>query len=899
MLVALVACGQGEARLHLNVGSSGFPAGGNSNEDVLGTPGVDYDPSVLVVHYADGARVPSKLASLAPPPGKRASEQPFATVRKYAQYEKLTDAAAVVAGAEIERQAYIDGMRMAALRMPAGTDPEAARRAIIDSLGSAVESVEYARIVHAMYTTNDPDFTSSSATSGPQWGLKKIGCEEAWDITTGIPSVRIAVCDTGVRITHEELQGHVLDPQVAFPSEHLDVANADNTVEDDIGHGSFIAGLICAEQNNGRTITGVAPGCEVIPIKIANTGSTSDYLMAMGVSLAVELGANVINLSWGGPSGSPTMQSMVETAYTNGVLLVVAAGNDNTAAESYPGAYENCLCVGATRSSDARSSFSNYGDYVDIAAPGEWLKSCLNEHDSDYEPYGAGTSYAAPIVAAAAGLIWSYSPQLNLADVRQRLMENTAPTTGFSATNPVGRLDIPAALGTIEELGISAPKLDALIHNGVVFLEPTVTGQPETVEMYVDDELIDSKSVAPYMFSYDTTPTQFGILTVDFATVRGGQRTFVSLDLLVDNTAGILPLNDGFEEPAAKQLVGLDLKHLDPVLLGNIKTVPPAQWTADELAAGGPAVWMPQLAGAQAGSRCMYFGQGGSYGAFELDALVSRKVDLSMATAPVLAFHHHYNIEDAGAMRDRALLYATSDGVNLTHVLDYQGAAVCYTGLQEDWAPVELDLAQFAGQKVSLVWLFEGDGETAGEDPAQAAGWWLDSVAVFNSLDDGLPHVLDQVIEPGSVLGLVPQATSLNLGLFSTMNVAQAAYTVDLAPVGEDGPNDIASGWLENANFICSLPVPTDAPNQACALVVEYASEDGTPGEPLVIPLVLYNLRGDCDGDGVVGDSDLALLAGGIGLASGQPGFDPLLDTDGDGIITELDAAYLAYFWGQ
>jgi hypothetical protein len=862
-----------------------------------GVAGVDYDPSMLVVNYKPGARVPSKLASLAPPPGKRASEQPLARVRKHVQYEKLTDAAAVCAGVDIERQAYIDGMQMAAFRVPAGQNAEAARQAIIASLGSEIESVEYARIVHTAYTPNDPDFTNGNILQGFQWGQRKVGCEVAWDKTKGIPAVRIAVCDTGVRLTHEELQANVLNPQVAFPDDNLDVVNADNTVEDDVGHGSYIAGIIGAEQDNSRTITGIAPGCEVIPIKIANNGSTTDYQMAMGISLAIELGAKVINLSWGGPQGSSTMQNMVDTAYTNGVLLVVAAGNENTSADAYPAKYEHALCVGATSSLDVRSTFSNYGTYVDIAAPGEWLKSCLSVSDTAYDPYGAGTSYAAPFVAAAAGLLWSYSPQLTLAEVWDRLVTTTAPTSGFSGTNPVGRLDIAAALGTIEELSIAPPKLNQLVYNGVVFLEPEVTGQPDSVEMYVNDQLIDGKTIAPYIFSFDTAPINFGVATVDFCTVRGDQRTFVTIDLLVDNTTGQFPVGEGFEDTTSKSYVSIDLKGFDPSFVRSIRELP-GNWTPEDLAAAGDGTWIYCFSGAAVGSNCLSLSEGGrTYGAYELDALVSKKVNLAGTTLPVLTFYQHYNIEDGGAGNDRGYVYVTSDGVNLAPVRTATGAPVYYTGYQPDWGQTELDLSQFIGETVNIVLLFESNAETAGEEPGQSAGWWVDNFSLYNSLNDGKPHILDALYEPGTIIGTVPGIDTLPFALASTQNVATVSYTLDLAPVGVPGDNDIHSGEIATALFRYDLPVPLDVPNQDVALIIEYADAQDVAGDTITIPLTIFNKRGDFNGDGHLNEDDFPALVAAIGEHTGDPGFDPLLDSDGDGWITEADAAAVAYNW--
>ena len=891
-ILLLAACGG--ANTSLDAGATRMVA-----ELPDGVPGVDYDPNVIVVNYKPGAKVPAHLRGKAPK-GVSAAELPFAIVRKHKQFEVLTDAVAGGYGLEIGRQVYVDGLQMSSFTVPAGEDPREVLAQLRSGLDGQLESAEFARLYHKSYTPNDPDFQQSMSVNGPQWGLKMVGCEEAWDVTRGVASVRIAVCDTGVRLSHEELRSQVLVPSEEFPGENLDIVNIDNTVEDNDGHGTFIAGLVAAEQDNSRTITGVAPLCEVIPIKIAEGGVTSDYMMAQGVSLAVELGAQVVNLSWGGPQGSSTMQNLVDSTYRAGSLLVVAAGNEGITGPAYPAFYDNCLTVGSTNAFNQRSNFSNYGDYVDIAAPGEWLKSCKQTGDSIYEPNGAGTSYAAPIVAAAAGLLWSYNPQLTVDEVREKLVSTTAPTEGFSTSNPVGRLDIPAALATIESLSIAPPRPSQLVHSGVIYLEPIVEGQPDSVEMYVNDQLIDNKTQPPYIFGYDTGATEFDLVTVDFATVRGSERTFVTTDILVDNSSGDFPVTESFEETSSRSFKPVELNFYSDNFITAIKQQNPDTYSIEDIRADSGNFWMIRTDGAAEGSRYQFFGdaQANGYGDSELNALVSRKLVLDQVENPTFVFQHKLNFEDGGQQFDTVSVLVTTDGgTTFTPAMMPSGGPAIFSGEVPDWTQVQIDLSQYVGQTVHMVLLVETDSSGAGENPDAEAGWWVDYLTVYSGYNDGLPHIGEVSVEDGAVYGTVPGVMNIELALYSTQNMATATYTLDLKPVGEDNGEDLLSGPVTTSFFTHTFSIPATLPNQEAMLTIEYADAEEVAGDPIVMYLYIHNKVGDCNGDGLVDESDTEFIRALIGTTSGEQAYNPLLDTDGDGTITEADVAAIGYNW--
>lgn len=272
--------------------------------------------------------------------------------------------------------------------------------------------VEYAEPdapAHAFATTNDPYFAN-----GSQWYLSKIQAPTAWDLTTGAPGVIVAVLDSGVRASHPDLAGKVLAGR--------DFIDGDSNPTDENGHGTAVAGLIGAATGNGMGMASVAWKTSILPVRVlSKDGSGSHSGIAEGIVWATDQGANVINLSLGGTGSSSTLQNAINYAWSKGVVIVAAAGNNGDSVPCYPAACTNVVAVSATNSSDARTDWSNYGSYVDIAAPGANILTL-----SGSSGYAAmdGTSFSSPVTAGVVALMRAANPTLSNANLVNALLAN-------------------------------------------------------------------------------------------------------------------------------------------------------------------------------------------------------------------------------------------------------------------------------------------------------------------------------------------------------------------------------------------------------------------------------------------------------------------------------------------
>lgn len=295
----------------------------------------------------------------------------------------------------------------------------------------SLPNVEYAEpnyVARATHVPNDPSYAQ-------QYGLAKMNCPAAWDLSTGDPGVVIAIVDTGVQLNHPDLAAKIVPG--------YDFVNGDTSADDDEGHGTHCAGIAAAVTNNGVGIAGVGYQCKIMPVKVLDSQGSGTYAnVASGITWAADNGAKVISLSLGGPSASATLQAAVDYAWNRGVVVVAAAGNSNTSAPSYPGYYTNAIAVGSTDQSDQRSPFSNFGSWVDVAAPGSQIYSTYV--GGGYQTL-SGTSMACPAVAGLAGLAWSRGASSHGA-VRSAI-ETTCDNVGNWLAN--GRVNAAAALSGI------------------------------------------------------------------------------------------------------------------------------------------------------------------------------------------------------------------------------------------------------------------------------------------------------------------------------------------------------------------------------------------------------------------------------------------------------------------
>ncbi|WP_254544502.1 S8 family serine peptidase [Halomarina pelagica] len=299
----------------------------------------------------------------------------------------------------------------------------------------AAKYVEENATFEALFVPNDPRYDD-------QYADQMVNAPTAWDTTLGDSGVTVAVVDQGVKYDHPDLDGNVAaDPGYDFVDDDTDPypdALADET------HGTHVAGIAAAEVNNGEGVTGIGNSTVIAgrALSEAGTGSTSD--IADAIQWAADQGADVINLSLGGGGYTSTMKNAVSYAYSNGALLVAAAGNDYGGSVSYPAAYSECLAVSALDPDGTLAAYSNYGSEIELAAPGTNVISTWT--DDGYNSI-SGTSMATPVVAGVAGLTlaaWNLTNE----ELRSHLKATAVDVDLSAAKQGSGRVDAGNAVTT-------------------------------------------------------------------------------------------------------------------------------------------------------------------------------------------------------------------------------------------------------------------------------------------------------------------------------------------------------------------------------------------------------------------------------------------------------------------
>jgi len=234
-----------------------------------------------------------------------------------------------------------------------------------------------------------------------QWALISLQISELWQKTTGSQEVLIAILDTGIDGDHEDLSGQI-EGEVNF---------TDSPIANDIyGHGTHIAGIIAAGDND-IGIVGIAPGCRLLNVKVADDRGRCDVSdLAEGIVWAVDNGADVINISIEIKESSPDLEEAVQYAWDHGALIIAAAGNSGSQNPVYPAYYENCIAVAAVTEDNSLAPLSNRGDWVDLVAPGYKIYSTFPDDSYGYE---SGTSFAAAHVSGIAALLFSVVADTN------------------------------------------------------------------------------------------------------------------------------------------------------------------------------------------------------------------------------------------------------------------------------------------------------------------------------------------------------------------------------------------------------------------------------------------------------------------------------------------------------
>lgn len=286
-----------------------------------------------------------------------------------------------------------------------------------------VEYVEPNYVVKAKFVPNDPYYAF-------QWGNQMIRADLAWDKANLVEksNVIVAVLDTGVNINHEDLK------QVTIPG--IDLADDKNSTNDVVGHGTHVAGIIAGKANNATGISGIAPDSKIMPVKVLDDeGIGDDANIVEGIKYATDHGAQVINMSLGGPGTSEVLQDAINYATNRGVNVVVAAGNENGPIDT-PGNCKGVITVGAIDRNLKKADYSNYGNKLDVVAPGsDILSTYMDGKGPSGYTYFSGTSMATPFVSGVVALIKSVNPTLSPEAVTD-IIHRSATHLGTPGFNP-------------------------------------------------------------------------------------------------------------------------------------------------------------------------------------------------------------------------------------------------------------------------------------------------------------------------------------------------------------------------------------------------------------------------------------------------------------------------------
>lgn len=394
-----------------------------------------------------------------------------------------------VAGARLKR-AYSTFPRLALVTVDDEDSMESAIAAYKKS--GLVEKVSYNYIRTAYVLPDD-----ALLADGKQWGIENggqlggiegsdVSADEAWDLANDASGIIVAILDSGIRYTHEDLAANMWVNPGEIPDNGIDDdnngyiddvhgintvgINGERTPEtegdpmDDLGHGTHVAGIVGAVGNNGVGITGVAWNVQLMGLKFLDSqGEGSDADAIECINYAREKGARIINSSWGGLDFNPLLGDAIEEANETGIYFIAAAGNESSNNDDQPNypssyAYPNVVSVTATDKRDGFATFANYGETeVELAAPGVGIHSTYFNSDTDYRAL-SGTSMATPFVSGAIALLLTQFPEEPMPTILNRLYSSTDTLESLARRCRVGgRLNLARSL----QAEIPAPLNDA------------------------------------------------------------------------------------------------------------------------------------------------------------------------------------------------------------------------------------------------------------------------------------------------------------------------------------------------------------------------------------------------------------------------------------------------------
>jgi len=409
-----------------------------------------------------------------------------------------------------------------------------------------IEYAERKELHHSTYTPND-QYNVNSVSSGV-WGMFQINAEQAWDISTGNASTIIAVTDNAINIAHPDLVNKVVSSHDAVDNDSDPSPCGTNTGL----HGTHVSGTAAAETDNSIGVPSVSFNCSLMAVKIGNCNGSLTAGFE-GIIWATDNGADVINMSWGGAGSSTYGQNVCNYAWNNGSILIAAAGNDNVSSVFYPAGYNNVVSVASTTTGDAKSGFSNYGSWIDIAAPGSSILSCNS--GTGYTIL-QGTSMASPLVTSLVGLMKSHALSATNTDIVNCLYSSAVNIDGANSSYVgqlgAGRIDAYQAMVCANAYTLA---LDASITtvNAPIGNLCSATYVPEVVLRNLGSTTITSATITyqvsgsaaqTYNWTGSLASTQSTTVTLPSITSTAGAYTFTATVSSPNSGSDQNPSND-------------------------------------------------------------------------------------------------------------------------------------------------------------------------------------------------------------------------------------------------------------------------------------------------------------------------------------------------------------------
>lgn len=437
----------------------------------------------------------------------------------------------------------IEGINVRVIQLP----PQASEKAV-EALLKNNKHLKFAErdMLVKPSTTNDPYYANG-------WHLPKIGTPTAWQTSSG-RNVVIAILDSGVDPDHPDLVSKLVPGWNTYNN------NADTA--DVYGHGTKVAGAAAAATNNSVGVAAVAADALVMPMRVTGADGWASYsAIASALTWASDRGARVANVSFYAVESSSSARSAAQYMKNKGGLVVTAAGNYGVEETIAPS--DTMITVSATDSNDNKASWSSYGSFVDVAAPGTSIYSTVNGGG-----YGSvsGTSFSSPITAGVVALMMSANPALTPADLEKALYSSAVDlgTAGFDKYFGNGRVDAAAAVAatkavvkvdsTAPSTSITSPSGGTNVQ-GLVAVDVAATDDAgvSRVDLLVNGVKIGSDTAAPYGFSWDSAQTPDGEASITaYAYDAAGNAASHSVKVSVANTVVEEPV---VEEPVVSEPV--------------------------------------------------------------------------------------------------------------------------------------------------------------------------------------------------------------------------------------------------------------------------------------------------------------------------------------------------------